>query len=219
MLSNAIRNATNYANIQSFRSGSEAVDFARREKCDIAFLDIDLRDMNGLELAKSLKAINPYINIVFVTGHCEYALSAFEIYASGYILKPVSEKRIQESLNNLRYPINSPKALRVQCFGNFEVYLNGQSMSFHYHKSKELLAYLISRRGALCSNGEVIAILWEDASKGESKKEYYKKVRADLRIQFEKYGLDDILIQQRGMLGVNVEKISCDYYDWISENR
>jgi two-component system, LytTR family, response regulator len=77
------------------------------------------------------------------------------------------------------------------------------------------LAYLVNLHGALCSNGELLAILWEDQCGEESKKEYYKKLRMDLRKQLEDKGLGEVLLQQRGMLGIASDLIDCDYYDWL----
>lgn len=66
------------------------------------------------------------------------------------------------------------KRIRAHCFGNFEIFIDGEPMHFQYSKSRELMAYLISRNGALCTNGEVMAVLWEDESGDERKKEYFK---------------------------------------------
>ena len=64
-------------------------------------------------------------------------------------------------LENLRYPAEDvPAGVKVQCFGNFEVFVGGRPLSFKRSKSKELLAYLVDRNGATCTNGEMLAVLW-----------------------------------------------------------
>ena len=89
----------------------------------MAFLDIHMRGMNGVELAKKLKETNPKMNIILVTGFSEYAGDAMKLHASGYIMNPVTVEEVKAELSELRYPME-PKSnvlLRVQCFSNFDV--------------------------------------------------------------------------------------------------
>lgn len=72
-----------------FSSPSRALEQARTEPFDAAFLDIEMGGANGLALAKQLKDLQPDLHIIFVTGYEKYAVSAFAIHASGYLLKPV----------------------------------------------------------------------------------------------------------------------------------
>ena len=104
--------------------------------------------MSGLEVAKQLKLWNPKINIIFVTAYDQYMLSAYKLRISGYLMKPVTKEDIAEELNNLRIPVMAKpeNVLVAACFGNFEVFVNGESLSFTRSKTKELLAYLIDRR-------------------------------------------------------------------------
>lgn len=87
---------------------------------------------------------------------------AFQLHASGYIMKPVTVKAVEEELRNLRYSLPEPSVqpLRVQAFGNFEVFYKGQPVHFSRSRTKELFAYLIDRRGAGSTMGELISILW-----------------------------------------------------------
>ena len=72
-------------------------------KIDIAFLDIEMPGYNGVEMAKRLIGINPQINIIFVTAYDDYAIDAYKLHASGYIMKPVSEEDIKKELDGLSY--------------------------------------------------------------------------------------------------------------------
>ena len=111
-------------------------------------------------------------------------------------------------------------ALSVRTFGNFEVYVNNTPLNFRYSsKTRELLAYLVDRRGALCSNGELIGILWDDADDPERKISYLKNLRLDLISTLARYGLDDLIIRQRGRIGIAADSdhLDCDYYDWLKK--
>ncbi len=125
MLETAVREARPEAEIASFEYPDELLEDAGENGCDIAFLDIHMSEMTGVELAKKLKNINPKMNIIFVTGFSEYTGDAMRLHASGYIMKPVTVEAVRNELEDLRFPI-VPKdnaLLRVQCFGNFDVLL------------------------------------------------------------------------------------------------
>lgn len=213
-LLSAIAEANPSAVVNGFHRGGDALAFARSHPCDIAFLDIEMRDMNGLELAKQLKGIHPQINIVFVTGYNQYMAEAYGLYVSGYVTKPASGEKISRELENLRHPVAPPGGqLRVQCFGNFEVFADETPVRFQYQKTKEMFAYLIDRKGAVCTVGEIMAVLWEDDA-GLKKRSYMSNLMADLVSTFAGLGFDDVLCKRRGILSVVPEHLQCDYYDW-----
>lgn len=93
------------ANVFGFTRALEAVDFAKKNKISIAFLDIELGKYNGLELSKKFLEINPRTNIIFLTAYVQYSFKAWNTGASGYLLKPVTAENLREQLKNLRYPL------------------------------------------------------------------------------------------------------------------
>lgn len=103
--------------------------------------------------------------------------------------------------------------LSFQTFGNFECFIDGQPIRFKYNKTKEMLAYLVDRKGAMCTNGELMSILWAEDS--DKKKSYLKNLKADLTRVLAQAGLEDVLIKFRGSIGIATDKVSCDYYDLI----
>ena len=107
-----------------------ALDICRENRIDVAFLDIEMPGITGLELAKQLKDLNPDINIVFVTGHVEYALDAHAVFASGYLVKPADVSDVEKVLRNLRNPVHEKNLLKVHCFGNFEVFAYNRPVLF-----------------------------------------------------------------------------------------
>lgn len=209
-LLDAIHKAAPDADSQGFEYAEDVLDAAQRTGCDAAFLDVEMSGMNGVGLAEQLKAINPEVNIIFCTGFTRYQGEAFAMHASGYLLKPITPEKVRQELAELRRPVSSRRRLRAQCFGNFEVYLNDAPLLFHYNRTKELLAYLIDRCGALCTNGELTAVLFEDAEH----ESYFRRLRQDLRTTLEEAGCVAALVQQRGSLGVVPDELDCDYYAW-----
>ena len=203
--------------IKGFREASDALAYAEKETCDVAFLDIEMRDMNGLALAERLQKTNPRINVIFTTGYDEFAGSAFEMYASGYCLKPVTAEKIKRELSNLRHPVEKAqgKRLKIVTFGNFEAFVEGKPLKFQYNRTKELLAYLIDRNGALCSNQEIMEVLWEDIADVSKHGSYMKNLRADLFATLIRAGCEDVFVRQRGMTAILPDKVDCDYFDLL----
>ena len=200
--------------ISAFDRSLYALNYAKSNKVDVAFLDINMPEMNGIELAKNLKKTNEKINIIFVTGYSEYALDALEMHASGYITKPISKEKLSYELTNLRNPIEnnnkSKNIIKAQCFGNFEVYANGKPLTFSRSKTKELLAYLIDRKGASCSVKELCALLWEDAIK----ESYLRNLISDLTKALNGVGADNVFVKSFNKCYIVPDKIDCDYYDY-----
>ena len=212
-LSNAIKAIVAEDEVLSFRYPEDALEYAKDNACDIAFLDVEMAGMSGIALAEELKKFNSEINIVFCTGYGNYRDAAFELHASGYLMKPITPEKIKRELENLRRPIYEKKKLKVQTFGNFEVYVDGKPLAFKYRRTKELFAYLIDRVGAMCTVGEIIGILFEDEG---GREDYFQKLRRDLLSTLEDVGCADAIVHQRGMLGAVVTEIRCDYYDYLT---
>ncbi|MBR5090144.1 MAG: response regulator [Ruminiclostridium sp.] len=139
MLETCVKQAKPDADVCAFDDQDELLEEAEKNGCDIAFLDIHMGGMNGVEVAKRLKNANPKMSIIFVTGFSEYKGDAMDMKASGYIMKPVTKEEVERELSDLRFPIipKSNALLRVQCFGNFDVFLpNGEHVRFERSKSK-----------------------------------------------------------------------------------
>ena len=206
------------ATITGFASPKCALDYAESNRVDLAFLDIEMAGMNGLQLAKNLKDIYGKVNIIFTTGHAQYALDAYGLHASGYVLKPVSKDAVIESMDYLHHPIEyePQKRIRVHTFGNFEAYADGKPIMFSRSKTRELLAYLVMRKGSQCSNNEVVAALWENKPDSSALQNQYRHLVMDLRKTLKSINAEDILVKKRGSLAILTEKISCDLYDFYA---
>lgn len=92
------------ATVTGFTDTSEAIAYAKANRIALAFLDIELRDMIGLELCRKLLEINPRTNVVYLTAYSDYALDAWGTGACGFMLKPITPDGVREQLKNLRYP-------------------------------------------------------------------------------------------------------------------
>ena len=215
-LEKACKNVLNSdVEIIKYTNPQKAFEENKDKKIDIAFLDIEMPVINGVQLAKKLKGVNPTINVIFVTAYDSYALEAYKIHASGYVTKPVNEEKIKKELDALRYPIemNTTKRMQVKCFGNFEVFVDGVPLKFQRNKSKELFAYLIDREGAVANINELNAVLWE-----EDHKSYLRNLIADIQQTLKEAGVEDVFIKRHNECYIDPSKIDCDAYEYKKNN-
>ena len=199
--------------IVTFHNPLDVLSYAKENPAEVAFLDIEMPGMSGVELAKRLKEINPSINIIFVTGYTEYALDAYSLHASGYLTKPVTSERIKLELEDLRFPMPRKKAsknIKIQCFGDFEVYYQDSPIKFSRSKTKEMLAYLVDRQGAMVTLTELSKLLFN-----EEKSSYMRNLVADLTKTFKEIQDEEVINKHFNSIGVNPNAFECDYYDYL----
>ena len=214
-LEGAIKNILPKEEFLTYTNPLKALEETQNTQIDLAFLDIEMPGINGIQLAKKLKSVNPLIKIIFVTAFNDYALEAYKIHASGYITKPVNENKIKEEIDELEkyIPLKENNKIQIKCFGNFEVFHKGEPLSFKYQKSKEVLAYLVDREGALININELNAILWE-----EDHKSYLRNLIADIQKTLKAIDCSDIFIKKRNGYAIDINKVDCDAYEYKKDN-
>ena len=185
----AISASPDIADVIKFSDCEEALEYVNNNVVDVAFLDINMRGMGGLALAEKIVASRPDCKIVFCTGYEEYAIPAFKLHASGYLMKPISAEDVQGEIDNIKGA--RKKLLDVKCFGNFEVYAKGERLLFKRSRSKELFAFLIDRNGAGVTVAEIGVALWENNDDPKNQN-YIHQLFRDLRMTLEAIGMADI---------------------------
>lgn len=213
--------------IQDFQKGSEALQVIqalvkRGERLDYAFLDVEMRDISGIELAKQIKELCPSTRILFVSAYDHYACKAFQLHAKGYILKPATKELIEESLDSMevdwRDEIGASTSgiptVRIYTFGNFNVFVEQELLTFERSKSKELLAYLIDRKGSGVTTAEIAAVLWEDIE-GKKATNNAQQVIHSLMRSLKEAGIKEIVIKKWNYLAIDPTKVVCDYYQFL----
>jgi len=93
------------ASITGFTSPSEALRYAKSNRVHLAFLDIELGKISGLDLCRKLIEINPRTNVIYLTAYPDYALDAWDTGACGYAVKPISSEQLKDKLSRLKFPI------------------------------------------------------------------------------------------------------------------
>ena len=215
----AISASPDIADVTKFSDCEEALDFVKSNHVDVAFLDINMRGMGGLALAERIIASRPNCRIVFCTGYEEYAIPAFKLHASGYLMKPISAEDVQTEINNIKGLRQREKLLTVNCFGNFEVYAKGEKLSFKRMKSKELFAFLIDRKGAAMTAKQICAVLFPDDMDDNKNSAYLRQLVLDLKNTLKAVGADSVLRHETPCYRVDTSLIQCDYFSYLETGK
>ncbi len=210
----AIKASPDISEVSQFSVCEDALTFVKENSVDIAFLDINMRGMGGLALAEKIISVCPDCKIVFCTGYEEYAISAFKLHASGYLMKPVSAKDVQVEIDNIKGIRQNEKPLTVKCFGTFEVYARGEKLAFKRSKTKELFAFLVDRNGAGVTVAEIGVALW-DNDEEQKNHNYIHQLFRDLRQSLESVGAEEIFERNNYFYSINPKKLDCDYYSYL----
>mgnify|MGYP002513373032 CR=1 FL=1 len=157
----AVGSSPDITSVSGFSSCEEALDFVENNLVDVAFLDVNMRGMGGLGLAEKIKSYLPNCKIVFCTGYEEYAVKAFKLHASRYLLKPISIEDVKAEIDNIKGMIKKDNVVSVKCFGNFEVYVNGEEVKLTPMEFKILLL-LMKHPGRVFSADEIYERVWNE---------------------------------------------------------
>ncbi len=84
--------------LKAFRNSEQLFSYLKKQPLDILFLDIDLGDESGIDIAGQLALEYPDITTIFLTGHREFANEAFDVEALGYVVKPINEQKLERTL-------------------------------------------------------------------------------------------------------------------------
>ena len=204
--------------VRGFTRPGEALDWVQKNPADLAILDINMPDMTGLELARRLREMNPGMAIIFLTAFSQYALDAYEVHPTSYLLKPVDQGRLTREIEYALFgrEARKPPHIAVQTFGHFEILVDGQTLAFRRSKSKELLAYLVDRRGAGVTRQDAFAALWEDRVYDASMQKQMDVIIRSLRDTLKSSGIGELFELKNRNLRILPELVDCDLYRFLA---
>ena len=215
----AIEESSDISAVTKFSDCEEALEFVRSNAIDVAFLDINMRGMGGLALAEKILKTRPNCKIVFCTGYEEYAIPAFKLHASGYLMKPISAEDVQVEIDNIKGMRQREKLLTVKCFGNFEVYAKNEKLMFKRLKTKELFAFLVDRNGAGMTAKQICAVLFPDDTDDTKNAAYLRQLVLDLKNTLKSVGAEAVLCHETPCYRVDTNLIKCDYVSYLESGK
>ena len=218
-LVSALEASPDITEVVKFSDCEAALEFVRNNKIDVAFLDINMRGMGGLALAESIVTARTDCKIVFCTGYEEYAIPAFKLHASGYLMKPISAEDVQGEIDNIKGVRQKAKLLTVKCFGNFEVYAKNEVLAFKRLKTKELFAFLVDRNGAGMTAKQICAALFPDDTDDAKNSSYLRQLVMDLKNTLKAVSAEAVLCHDTPCYRVDTNLLKCDYFSHLETGK
>ena len=215
----AVEASPDITSVAKFSNCEKALEYVKKNPADIAFLDINMRGMGGLALAEKIVAARPECKIVFCTGYEEYAIPAFKLHASGYLMKPISAEDVQTEIDNIKGVKQKEKLLTVCCFGDFEVYAKEEKLVFKRLKTKELFAFLVDRKGAGMTARQICAVLFPDDIDDTKNLAYLRQLVMDLKNTLKSVGAENVLCHETPCYRVDTSLIKCDYISHLETGK
>ncbi|MFC3799182.1 response regulator [Cohnella sp. GCM10012308] len=218
------------ANAAMLGSAVEAIAYAEQHGVDLAFIDIQIAEDDGLTLAKELRRMHAGLDIVFVTSHKEYALDSFEVYPLDYIVKPVSGKRLAETVaraasakaqkadaghagaeKELKAETDSQPRLTIEALSGLRVGSEaGGAVKWISRKSRELFAYLLLYRGHAAAKIRTLEDVFPEREL-KSSDLYLNTAVYQLRKALSAHGMKDILITDRDHYRLRLDRTRVDF--------
>ncbi|MBQ8082019.1 MAG: response regulator [Clostridia bacterium] len=204
--------------VGQFENGEDALKYAEEHPVDLAFLDIDMPVMNGIQLAQRLRALRGDVLIVFVTAYDEYIRDSNQIGGDYYIIKPYNRETLEMMMERIRLiGRRQQKQLYIQTFGRFLVLQDGKPVRLT-GKAKEILAYVTVHRGKEVSNEEIYSTIWEGRTYSNAHMVVYYNALRRLKLALAQAGLEALLISTKHGQIINTAMFDCDYYAWQDQN-
>ena len=218
-LQEAVSASSDIKSVEAFSSCSQALAYVTENPVDVAFLDINMRGIGGLGLAEKIIELQPQCKIVFCTGYEKYAVSAFQLHVSGYLIKPITSEAVQKEIDHIKGTRSNETLLEIKCFGNFEALYNGEVIPFKRRKTKELLAVLVDRNGSGVTVKQICAILFNDDSDDTKNAAYLRQLILDLKNTLKMIDEERLLQHNPPYYRINTDVVKCDYFDYLKTGK
>ena len=220
LLTACLRQACPQGELHPFSSGHKALAWLKATGAgfDAAFLEVALPEMSGVALARQLQARCPRGNLIFVTEFPQYMGEAFDLHASGYLEAgdgaggPAGVGR--PALPRRRGPPVAGAGL-WELRGVFP----RAAGALPPQPDQGAFAYLIDRRGAGSTMGELISILWEGRLDTPGVRSQLRSLITDLRTTLQALGQEAVIIKRRDLIAVDPKQVDCDYYRFLAGDR
>ncbi|WP_027398954.1 response regulator [Anaerovorax odorimutans] len=201
--------------IGSFSDPISALEQIESLGPQVVFLDIDMPQLQGIDVASVILRLDQNIEIIFVTAYNQYAVEAFELNAVDYLLKPVDINRLDKTVSRLLAKREVAKEhldnkVRIQSFGRFEVFVEGKKpVLFRTEKTKELFAYLIHNRHRGISKEDIIEALWLGMDYERAVKQLYNGIYY-IRKALLQYGISREILSIENNYKLKIELATWD---------
>lgn len=191
-----------------------ALAYAKNNEVDAAFLDINMPQIDGVELAEKLIEARPAIKLIFISGYLEEEeklKERFRGHLAGCCCKPYDAEELRRILAALS---SDGPELYLRMFDGFDLFVNGRAVKFSSSKSKELLALLADANGGFVTMETAIGALWENKN-ADLGKRLYRDAVCRLRLTLKDVGAEKLVEFGRGCAVIDPSRAKCDYWDFL----
>lgn len=193
-----------------------ALEYVRINRVDVAFLDVKMPEIDGVDLAERMLAVSPELKIVFISAYAKDEKAICERLngkVAGFCHKPYSAESVKNLLASLSAQGGKPK-LYLRTFDAFDLFVGGVAVDFSSSKAKELLALLTDARGSYVTMDTAIGNLWADKN-AELGKRLYRDAVCRLRLTLKGVGAEDLVTFERGRAVINTSLATCDMWEFL----
>lgn len=161
-----LRNYPNVHILGKFINPMEALEKIKDLKPQAVFIDMNMPGLSGLTVTRKLQEISRQIEVVFVTAYEQYAVEAFHVEATDYLLKPVSKERLDQTIRRLKCSsrdagCDCDQVLEIKCMDSLQIsWASREPVKWRTEKEKELFAFLLHNKGIEVSRDRIIDELW-----------------------------------------------------------
>lgn len=205
--------------LHQFQDGYEALEWIRSNVVDVAFLDMEMPTIRGLSLAQQIREINPNIRVVFVTAYSQYAMDAWNVDATGYVLKPYTADDIRRELRKCVYKPLPSRRIVIQTIPSLAVTIDDKPLHISGSKTRELFALLVDRGDRGVTSGEGIACLWPDRPNDSSTQSLFRMTYKRLADALEDAGIGHIIASRENRRFLLQSQVDCDLYRILSGDK
>jgi two-component system LytT family response regulator len=206
--------------VGSFQETAAAYSYLTNHEADLIFVDINMPKESGLEFAERLRVNGRQMKIVFVTSHKEYALSAFDVYAYDYMVKPVTQERLHHTVQRALSEMHSekitaeqePSSIRVMfnCLGGMEIRsVQNVIVKWKSSKSAELFGYLLMHKGRLVHRARLIEDIFGEMPL-KNAEIYLNTTVYQLRKLLDNYGLKGSIHSDSNYYALELNQVRVD---------
>lgn len=227
-----LQNTGAFDEIQTFQDPEQALSEAAKDPIDAAFLDIEMPEINGIELAEALQRTSDSIHIVFTTAYNEYAVKAFELNAVDYLLKPIMKGRLDEAVRRLLKDWETkrveqqqePRQFGIECFGSLKFYqiINERKdylpVKWRTNKAREVYAYLLSAHDHYVSKDMLMEHFWSNSDPEKVSTQLYTTIY-QIRKMMEQMPFHHHIVKNDLGYSINLEETPIDCEEWEQELR
>ncbi|WP_127585734.1 response regulator [Paenibacillus koleovorans] len=185
---------------------------------DLALLDIEMPEIDGITLLGMMFKKRPEMDFVFTSAHHAYVSDTLETKALDFLVKPVKYEQLYvtlEKIKKIRSKSGMRRKMEIKCFGDFAVLIDGQLIDDNWRtkKTEELLAYLLCMNGKYVSRERIINDLWPDLEMNKGYANLYT-TQYNLKKRFDAYGIHHLIKSRLGNIWLNIEDIKVDLLEF-----